>query len=204
MSDATNDSLERLRERVIEQLSNGYSHDLLSEEEFEQRLDTATGANSHADLRGLIFDLPVAGSPNAPAVADGGALGRSARDSFPINRGEVTAESSVIAIFSGSDRTGVWAPPKTLNVVAMFGGSDIDLRDAELPPGGMTITAVAMFGGIDIVVPEGINVVVSGAGIFGAFEGRKRKTPAIPGAPTIKVEGVAIFGGVEVTFKERS
>jgi len=203
MSDATNDSLERLREHVIEQLSTGYSRDFLNEEEFEQRLETATGAQSHSELRHLIVDLPAAGSPNAPAVSGDSPAARRNQESFPINRGEVAKESTVIAIFSGAERKGVWAPPKTLNAVAMFGGTDIDLREADMPPGGLTIEAVAMFGAVEIVVPEGMNVEVSGAGIFGAFEAKKRKRAAIPGAPTLKVEGVAVFGAVEVKFKER-
>jgi hypothetical protein len=207
MSDPTNDSMERLREQVIEQLSTGYSRDLLSQTEFEQRVEQATGASTHSELRSLILDLPLAGSPNPPAVpgeTSPVAEPASSRSQFPINTGEVRRESTVIAIFSGSDRKGLWDPPKTLNVVAMFGGSDIDLREAHLPPGGLTINAVAIFGGVDIIVPEGINVDVSGAGIFGAFEeGKRKKLRPIPGAPTIRVEGVAMFGAVEVKYKER-
>ncbi len=200
MSDAGN-SLERLREQVIDQLSTGYSRDFLSEEEFEQRLETATGANTHSELRRLVFDLPPAGSSNAPAVQ-----GEHARaiDAYTVNRGEVANESTVVAIFSGSDRKGVWDPPRKLNVIAVFGGSDIDLREARFPPGGLTINAIALFGGVDIIVPEGTNVVTSGAGIFGSFEAGKRKIAGIPGAPTVKVEGAAMFGGVEVKFKERN
>jgi len=170
----------------------------------EQRLETATGAQSHSDLRHLIVDLPAAGSPNAPAVSDAQPVAGRRREPFPINRGDVSNESTVIAIFSGSDRKGVWAPPRTLNAVAMFGGTEIDLREADMPPGGMTITAIAMFGAVEITVPEGMNVEVSGAGIFGAFEEKKRRTPAIPGSPTVKVEGVAVFGAVEVKYKERT
>ena len=207
MSDSPRDSLERLREQVIEQLSSGYSRDLLSESEFEDRLTTATNASAHADLRALILDLPLVGSPNAPAVYGDRGDAMSTVDPelqrVAINRGEVRDESSVIAIFSGTDRKGVWDPPKTLNVVAIFGGSDIDLRDARIPVGGMTINAVAMFGGVDIIVPDGVRVETSGAGIFGAFEAKERAYDLPPGAPTIKVEGVAIFGGVEVKQKRK-
>lgn len=202
MSDRANDSLERLREHVIEQLSNGYSQDFLSEEEFEQRLETATAAESHADLRTLIIDLPVAGSPNAPAVA--GETPAQSRDVVPINRGEVSRESTMIAIFSGTDRKGVWDPPETLNSIAIFGGSEIDLREAHFPPDGLTINCVAIFGGVEIIVPEGVNVVVNGAGIFGAFEGKHAKSRPQPGAPTVKIDGVAFFGGVEVKHKGRT
>ena len=202
MSDVGGNSLERLREQVIEQLSTGYSRDFLSDEEFEQRIETATGAKSHSELRHLVFDLPPAGAPNAPVVT-GASFAPGALDRFVVNRGAVPEESTVIAIFSGTDRNGVWDPPKKLNVLAVFGGSDIDLREARFPPGGLTINAFALFGGVDIIVPEGTNVVVSGAGIFGGFEAGKRKAAPIPGAPTVNVEGAAIFGGVDVKFKER-
>ena len=205
MCDSPRDSLERLREQVIEQLSSGYSRDLLSESEFEDRLTTATNASAHADLRALILDLPLVGSPNAPAPYGGSdaPLASDGQQQVAINRGEVRDESSVIAIFSGADRKGVWDPPKTLNVVAIFGGSDIDLREARIPAGGMTINAVAMFGGVDIIVPDGVRVETSGAGIFGAFEAKERAYDLPPGSPTIKVEGVAIFGGVEVKQKRK-
>jgi len=203
MSDPSNDSLERLREHVIEQLSTGYSQDFLSEDEFEERLETATGATAHSELRMLLVDLPLAGSPNAPSVRNDDVTASRRAELFSTNHGDVANESSVIAIFSGSDRKGIWNPPRTLNAVAIFGGSDIDLRDAHLPPGGMTINVVAMFGGVDIILPEGINVQVNGAGILGAFEEKRRSTPPVPGAPTIKIDGVAFFGGVDIKFKER-
>ncbi len=189
-------SLERLRERVIDQLTAGYSRDLLSEGEFEERLRNANEAESHAELRSLIGDVPLDMS-QAPARSE------EADEELPIalNHGQVEDESSLIAIFSGTDRKGVWDAPKSLNALALFGGSDIDFREARIPPEGVTIHAVAMFGGVDIVVPEGVNVKISGAGIFGAFEAKKRRRRIIPGAPTIKVDGVAFFGGVEVKFK---
>jgi hypothetical protein len=198
MSGQSNDSdyasLERLRERVIEQLSSGYSQDLLSEGEFDERMQGANSAESHAELRQLIGDLPI--SPTSGSLAPG-----VESSPFPVNDGPVEAESSLVAVFSGTERKGVWDPPKTLNVVAFFGGSDIDLREAHMPPDGMTIRVAAVFGGVDIIVPEGFNVKMGGAGIFGAFESKRRRSRTIPGAPTVKVDGVALFGGVEVKFK---
>ena len=192
--DSDQASLERLRERVIEQLSSGYSQDLLSEGEFDERMQDANRAESHADLRRLIGDLPAASSSGSLAPGAGSST-------FPVNDGAVDAESSLVAIFSGTERKGVWDPPTTLNVVAFFGGSEIDLREANMPPDGMTIRVAAVFGGGEITVPEGFNVKMGGAGIFGAFESKRRRERTIPGAPTVKVDGVALFGGVEVKFK---
>lgn len=204
MSDSPHNSLERLREQVIEQLSASYSRDHLSQDEFEQRIETATEAGTHADLRSLIVDLPVAGSPNPPAVTDSESPASSARGSgYMINSGDVADERTLVAIFSGTERKGVWNPPHKLHTIAVFGGSDIDLRDARIPPGGMRIVAFAMFGAIDIIVPDGVRIEASGGGIFGAFEGRDDSQAYAPDAPVIHVEGVAIFGAVEVKHKKR-
>ena len=211
MSDSTNESsLERLREHVIDQLTSGYSRDFLSQEEFEHRVEQATEARSHHDLRALLIDLPLAGSPNAP-VPSGGTSPEPMYDvgagplqrSYMINTGEADDHAEAIAIFSGADRKGVWDPPRHLEVIAIFGGSDIDLREARIPAGGMTIEAVAIFGGVDVIVPEGVNVNTSGAGIFGSFEGASHKHREDPRAPTVTVKGVAIFGGVDVKVKKR-
>ena len=120
-----------------------------------------------------------------------------------INDGAVQSESVAIAIFSGAERKGVWDPPRTLNAIAVFGGCEIDLREARIPAGGMTINAAVLFGGLEVIVPEDLNIQVNGAGIFGGFGGKSRKASNDPRTPTVKISGVAIFGGVDVKIKRR-
>jgi cell wall-active antibiotic response 4TMS protein YvqF/uncharacterized protein DUF1707 len=206
MNNGSDSSLERFREEVIEKLSSSYSRDYLNESEFEDRVEQATAADSHEALRKLLIDLPLAGAPDPPVPVDGRSdpqLSHGVRGGLAINSGEVRSESTALAIFSGAERKGVWDPPRTLNAIAMFGGCDIDLRDARIPAGGMTINAVVMFGGVDIIVPEDLNVEVSGAGIFGAFDGKNHRGSSDPNTPTIKIDGVAIFGGVDIKIKRR-
>jgi len=202
MSDSSHNSLERLREQVIEQLSASYSRDYLSQDEFEQRIESATSADTHANLRALIIDLPVAGSPNAPVTADGRAAQASdSSHGYLTNHDQVSESGTLVAIFSGTERKGVWNPPRKLHTIAVFGGSDIDLSNARIPPGGMHIVAFAMFGGVEIVVPEGVRIEANGGGIFGAFEGNEKSESYAPDAPVIRVDGAAIFGAVEVKHK---
>lgn len=69
------------------------------------------------------------------------------------------------------------------------------------------VTVFALWGGVDIIVPPGLQVECSGAGIMGAFE----RTPdeladasvasSDPGSPVLRVNGVALMGGVDVSTR---
>ncbi|MFP4377546.1 MAG: DUF1707 domain-containing protein [Spirochaetales bacterium] len=204
MSDSNENSLERLREQVIEQLSAGYSRDFLSQSEFEERIETATDARTHADLRRLIVDLPTVGSPNAPATTGSGELySPESEFGYVVNRGEVPESSSMIAVFSASERKGMWIPPRHLHAVAVFGACEIDLRDAQIPPGGLTINAFAMMGAVEVLVPDGVRIETHGGGIFGAFEGNDQSGTFDSRAPVVRVEGAAFFGAVEAKHKKK-
>jgi hypothetical protein len=52
-------------------------------------------------------------------------------------------------------------------------------------------------------VPDDINVKVDGFGFMGAFEDRAPGRRHIPGAPTVRITGLAIMGGVEVKGPKR-
>jgi hypothetical protein len=82
---------------------------------------------------------------------------------------------------------------------AMFGGVELDLRQAATKKEEIVIDASAMFGGVEIRVPETWAVTVTGAGIFGGFEdGTSAKPAADEKRPRLVVTGHAMFGGVEV------
>ena len=84
---------------------------------------------------------------------------------------------------------------------ALFGGIEIDLRDADLAENETVIYANATFGGIELRVPETWFVVVRGQGIFGGYSDSTRYVaPLDPEKPkkTLIVLGTALFGGVEI------
>jgi hypothetical protein len=53
-------------------------------------------------------------------------------------------------------------------------------------------------GGIEIVVPEGVEVEVSGFAFMGGRGEHIAETRPIPGAPRIHVRAYALMGGVDV------
>jgi predicted membrane protein len=101
------------------------------------------------------------------------------------------------AIFGGADHTITSQNFKGGETMALFGGVELDLRDAKLSPDGCKINATAIFGGVEITIPKEWKVVVKGTPIFGAVENKSRGSG---GDPTQEVElhCTVVFGGIEI------
>src|SRR4051812_36030738 len=67
----------------------------------------------------------------------------------------------------GLRRTGFVALTRRLALYTLIGGMDLDLRDAQIPPEGITITKVSLIGGVDLVVPGDVRVEVNGVSLIG-------------------------------------
>jgi len=190
--------VERLREQVIEQLKGNYAHDNLLIEEFERRLEIATASEDRYELLKVVEDLP------AVKPVDGAAdrSWRSQERGVLLNSGKIRVEEHMVAIFSGVDRKGEWRPARNSKLLALFGGMDLDFRNAYLPPGDTFIDAMCLFGGVDMIVPEGINVEVNGFPLFGGIN-NSTSGEFLPGAPTLHVRAFVMFGGIEVKTKKK-
>jgi len=100
-------------------------------------------------------------------------------------------------VFSGSEIASHSDHFEGGSVGALFGGAEIDLRDAKPVPGAELDVFVA-FGGAEITVPEGWQVVTHGLPIFGGFDNITAKEKVPVGAPLLDVNATVIFGGLEV------
>ena len=179
------------RERVVALLHQACAEGRLTVEEFGERSASAYAARTHAELGGLTSDL-VPGAEAHPVAWSGPAA----------DPGDVAASGSpVVAVFSGARRVGRWRPARRETAVAVFGGVELDLRDAELPPGGMQLSAWAVFGGVNVTVPEGVRVEVSGIAVFGGRQVHGGDAPHSPQAYTVRVHAIAVFGGVNVKVR---
>jgi hypothetical protein len=179
------------REQVANVLNTAYAEGRLSREEHEARLDQLLGAKTFDDLIPITRDLVVVGAPaQLPEPAP--------TTEFTIDTASASEESDKqIAIFGGVTRNGKWRVRKHTHSVAIFGGIDLDLRDAIFESPTVEISGVWCFGGLDIKVPAGIQVRDQTAGIFGGTDVRDLGEP-IPGAPTLVIKGMTLFGGVSV------
>lgn len=103
-----------------------------------------------------------------------------------------------VSIFGGNHHMVYSKNFKGGDVVAVFGGSDINLTQADFD-GVVKMDIVAIFGGVKIVIPPGWEVKSEVTAIFGGID--DRRTLGVPAADPRKIliiEGVAMFGGVDI------
>ncbi len=86
-------------------------------------------------------------------------------------------------------------------VVCIFGGTELNLRDAVLSEGENVLEVICIFGGCSIFVPEDWTVKFKPTAVFGGFsDERIKRNPYLVSNPNkvITIEGVIIFGGGEI------
>jgi hypothetical protein len=107
-------------------------------------------------------------------------------------------------LFSGASRSVSSSAFRGGRLVALFGGIELDLRQAALARPEARLDVFNAFGGTTITVPEGCEVIVQAVPIFGAVEvkGQRRPKALADGAPPaggrLIVGGLALFGGIEI------
>jgi hypothetical protein len=176
---------------VAEVLRDAAGEGRLGLDELDERLNAVYAAKTYAELEPVIEDLPAAGAAPARVRAPAGS---------PARIGGEPTSSAAIAVMGGFSRKGQWVVPAQFTAVAVMGGGEIDLREARFAEPVATIHAYAIMGGIAIIVPEDVEVQVTGVGLMGAFE-HGSTGPGQPGGPKLIVNGLAFWGGVEVKRK---
>jgi hypothetical protein len=177
-----------------------FANDVLEVEDFERRLDLAHAATSSDDLRALLADLP--GTANLPATRDDNQAPASRPGYSIASPAQVKDSEVVVAIMGGSSRRGHWRPARKNYAIAIMGGTELDFREAALAPGITEVQVWTMWGGVEIIVPPGVNVESHGIALLGGFDhsGTAESIPD-PLAPTIRITGVAVMAGVEITVR---
>ena len=107
----------------------------------------------------------------------------------PSQKGAYATFSSQNVNYSGEIFSGV-------DLTALFGSVKCDLQLTTVPA-DCVVNANAVFGGINVTMPRGVNVVVRSTSLFGGVS-QKRKFQPVPGAPTVFVNAVCLFGGVDL------
>ncbi len=104
-----------------------------------------------------------------------------------------------VSIFGGGTKKYTSQNLKGGNVTAIFGGSEIDLLNADLAVEGAVVDVFTMFGGTKLIIPGSWQVKSEVFSLFGGLSDKRHIKPseALPDK-TIVVKGVVLFGGVEI------
>jgi hypothetical protein len=106
----------------------------------------------------------------------------------------------VLSVFGGSEQHINSQHFRGGQLIAVFGGYQLDLTQAEIEGEQAVLDATSVFGGGEIHIPRHWNVSMKGVGIFGGYgdeSGKYAKDISKP-PKTLVVKGVAMFGGVTV------
>jgi hypothetical protein len=173
------------RIQVAQLLTDAAAQGRLQMSDYEDRLTKAYAAQTYAELDRLRSDL--LGSSVSP------------------RRGGVCKPAPsmlLLAIMSAFERRGRWNVPKKLTTFALWGGGVVDLRYADFTSTEVEIHACSIMGGQTILLPPEVNVEIKGHGVMGGFDHRVTGQ-GTPGAPTVKISGFSLWGGVGVKRKNR-
>ena len=168
------------RHRVAEHLREAAGDGRIDLDELDERLSATYAARTRADLVPITRDLP-------------------SRVDYP----DAPERQRHFAILSGVDRKGVWVVPERMTVFAMMGGANLDLRHATFAAAEVVLTINAFMGGASVIVGPHTNVVIEGTGIMGGYSGPSGLVAAQldDTSPTVRIRGVAVWGGVNVERK---
>jgi predicted membrane protein len=106
---------------------------------------------------------------------------------------------NMFSVFGGGNRK-VTGDFKGADLVAIFGGGGLDLRNASMSADEAVVSVNAIFGGFEIRVPDTWLVDVHVAGIFGGHEDKTHQPDPrlVPNPKRLTIRGSTIFGGLGI------
>jgi hypothetical protein len=189
--------LDALREETVDQLIMNYGHGHLSREAFERRLDEALDTKSHERLIELTRDLDLQ-ADRTYTQQKKAELGIRVDTSAAARLDET---ENMINVLGGNTRKGAWDVPHAIRIFNVLGGAELDFTDARFTADTTYITVFCLFGGVNIRVRDGMRTVSKAVCILGGVDNRGGTTTD-PNAPLLVIEGLALFGGVDIRVKK--
>ena len=171
------------RDEVVRTLGDHAAVGRLTLDELEDRSGRALTAKTRGELATLTSDLP-----RQAGQAGGSDLVSSRKK--PVRW--------MVAILSGSRRRGRFRVVGSINSVAIMGGNEIDLREAEIEGGELTVNLIAFMGGAEVYVPDSVELDVGGFSFMGGHEEVGSERLPRPGAPLIRIRVYNVMAGASI------
>ncbi len=177
------------REAVVERLRVASTEGRLTLAELSERTEAAYLAQTQGELAQVTADLPGAAPTSVPFAppAQGG-----------------RARKWVVALLGDAKRTGTWRIDGGIGAVSVMGDVVLDLREAEVRGREVDIVATCVMGDIKIIVPDGVDVELSGVTILGDKKVQVVEAPRGQSAPVVRVTAYVLMGDVKVIGDSRA
>jgi hypothetical protein len=104
----------------------------------------------------------------------------------------------IMSVIGGSRRAGRWTVPATTSVIAVFGRSVIDMRQAASDADEISITTISAFASLTLLVPEGAKVEPAGTAILASSLCQVPASNRPCELPPIRVEAMTVLGKLRV------
>jgi hypothetical protein len=155
------------RERSIALLRVAVVDGRLTLEEFSERVGLAYAARTDQELANLARDLPGNRAASAPPAV-------------------VSEEHR--AFCSHLTRSGPWSLPRRSSWRSIFGTIDLDLRQARLAGPETVLEVYNLCGTVTVIVPDGVEVVVRGGGLFASQKIESPQQPPVADGPSLIID----------------
>jgi hypothetical protein len=167
------------RERTAQVLRTSSANGQLTVDELDERVEAAYAAKTRGELERLVEDL-------------GDTRERS--DDVPVRPGD-EGTRWVISVMGGSDRKGHWRVGRSVTVLNLMGGGNLDLNDAEFAGDVVEMRVYSLMGGSEIRVPEALDVEVSEFAFMGGNDISHGEASPRAGGPRLRLKMISIMGG---------
>lgn len=123
---------------------------------------------------------------------------RSKRKSTGIWTGAITSDEAIdlVSVFGGSKKNIVSKTFKGGDSITIFGGTEIDLTQADFT-GTAKIEVVTVFGGTKLRVPANWRIKSEVISIFSGVDDKRPQATEVDSSKLLVIEGVCLFGGIE-------
>jgi hypothetical protein len=175
------------REQVVDLLSAACAEGRLTLEEMGGRVSAAYSSVTRADLEPLTVDLP----------ATTGATTLATAASVPANVAVKTKKKWLVTVM-GELKRGISRLPDHTVVVTVMGESKLDLRHALIDSAEIELRMYLVMGEQQIIVPEGVEVEVSGFVFMGEKHVDVADIRPRPGVPRLHIRVVGIMGEIKI------
>jgi hypothetical protein len=155
------------REQSIALLRDAVGEGRLTLEEFSERVGRAHAARTDQELASLARDLPSNPAPSGTPAA---------------------VSEQHRAYCSHLIRSGPWSLPSRSSWRSICGTIDLDLRQARLEDRETVLEVYNLCGTVTVIVPEGIEVVVRGGGLFASQKIESPERAPLADGPRLTID----------------